>query len=102
MRYRKRCGCSLRAGIQRRFERRDMDFAAPNARNRADDYFGRRRAGLGTILPHSSTPKAMSALNTVEKDLKSEIDAIGELTPLTDGQESIYILSRLGNNLPVY
>jgi amino acid adenylation domain-containing protein len=37
----------------------------------------------------------MSDLNTVETNTTSG-------TPLTDGQESIYILSRLGNNLPVY
>lgn len=44
----------------------------------------------------------MSELKTVEETLKSEAGATGKLTPLTDGQESIYILSRLGNNLPVY
>src|ERR1700759_5513424 len=30
------------------------------------------------------------------------IPAEPQLTPLTDGQESLYILSRLGNGLPVY
>src|SRR5258706_8819276 len=30
------------------------------------------------------------------------VDGRAQLTPLTDGQESLYILSRLGNDLPVY
>lgn len=37
----------------------------------------------------------MSSLNTVDANAKAG-------APLTEGQESIYILSRLGNNLPVY
>ncbi|HUS37271.1 MAG TPA: amino acid adenylation domain-containing protein [Verrucomicrobiae bacterium] len=44
----------------------------------------------------------MSELNTVDKTLRSATGATREETPLTAGQESIYILSRLGNNLPVY
>lgn len=38
----------------------------------------------------------------VNGNLNAQTGAEGVLTPLTDGQESLYILSRLGNDLPVY